>query len=224
MGQFADLIRGSRARRRGVPFRTLEGDQHLVDMQLIDGLGQAAILEYASSFARKRGGEAHDGEPLFDFGRDVMTVALGVIVHAEPPQDGDPCVTHPGESTAYFFSSSDEVLAGCDRDRIKVLADEQRMFQASVSPVRHAMSDEEYFEHITKIAATSEGAPPPNFFVTWSPSTQWSVLRTTALLLVAAHASSQTPRSSSGGQPESAPKTSSTSSRSVPAPKRKRRR
>ena len=183
MAKFAQLTKGRRARKRGVPFSSLDGVEMTVDLAVLSGEDHGLILEFAASFARERNGEPKSGDPLFEFGRDVKTVHLSAI----DPESSE-------EKPEAFFSSTDEVLAGLDRDRIQLLAEKQRTHQDVVSPYQQAMSSEQFFANIAQIAEAEEGDDLP--FETWAPSLRLSFVRTTARWLIEmASSASQTPKS-----------------------------
>jgi hypothetical protein len=199
--KFSEIKKGHRARRRGVPFCTLEGDEVPVDIGLIDGEGQSRILGYATAFAKDHGAEAKMGSPLYEFGVDIMTVALGVLEHRDAPEGADPERTAPGEPAERFFRTPEEVLDGCDRDRIRMLAEQQRRLQALVSPAKLALSNEEYWQMVIGLAGSEER--DSGFFDNWAPGLRWSFERSMAMTLLEMGLQvSQTPKSSDSSKTE----------------------
>lgn len=198
--RFSQIAKGLQARRRGVPFRTLDGQEVLVDIRIIGGEGQARILEYATAFAKKRGGEPRDGQALFEFGKAVMQCALGVLGHSPEKPGEDPCRTNPGDCVEPFFASPEEVLEACDRDRAMILAEHQSSLQSATSPLRHAMSDEEFYARVVELSQQQEGKEG-SFFETLDPSLRLTFARSMASHLVAFWAS-QILKSSSSSKPD----------------------
>lgn len=193
MAKFSNLAKGRRARQRGVPFFTLSGDKLSVDIGVLDGAQHGDVLKYAAEFAAGRKAQAKDGDPLFEFGKDIQTVALGVL---------DP--ESPEEAPELFFVSAEEVLHNLDRDRIAILAAQQRSFQSATSPLQKAMNNDEFFLHVAALAETEEEHDSP--FALWAPSMRWSFERTMAKLLIArASEDSPPPKSSSTSSNEEEP-------------------
>lgn len=210
--RYSQIVKGLQARRRGVPFRTLDGSELLVDVCVIGGEGQARILEYATAFAKKRGGEPKDGAALFEFGKAVMTCALGILVHSPERAGEDPCRTNPSDSSDLFFAGPEEVLEACDRDRAMILASHQTSLQTSTSPMKHGLTDEEFFAKVVDLARKAEGGDS-RFFEEWAPGMQESFMRSMAQWLVASLAS-QTPKSPTTSTSEQKPEPASPSTES----------
>lgn len=174
--KWSQITKGKRARKRAVEFTPLDADEPVkVDLRILDGADRGSILEFAAAYARSRGGEVREGDPLYDFGVDVKTVALGVVDPESPDDRPEP-----------FFASADEVFEALDRDRICTLAHQQKAFQAQVSPFPMDMTPNEYGEAIAEIAYAEEGGPDSPFarWQKWPPDFQWRFQRFTAQRLV----------------------------------------
>lgn len=193
MSKLSDLMKGRRARKRGVPFVTLDGVESTVDLTVLSGNDYGRVLEYATAYAERFGGKPQEGDPLFDHGRDVMTIALGCV---------DP--DSPDDAPQSFCSSPDEVLDRLHRDWIKILAERQRFFQDVVSPRRQAMTKDEFYDHIVKLAETPEDSDEDPFD-RFAPSLRLSFERTLARIYLQAVSTQPTHRSSSGSKSESEP-------------------
>lgn len=172
MAKWATLTRGKRARKKDVSFTSLESDEPvLLDLKVLDGADDAAVLEYATMFAKSKGGDAKDGDELFEYGKARKTVELACIDKDSTDDKPEP-----------FFASMDEVDAALDRDRILSLAYQQKLFQAIASPFKYAMTDDEFADAIVDIAFREEGDPGP--FASWPPQLQWSFTRILAFRFV----------------------------------------
>ncbi len=167
--KWSQIERGRRARKKDVEFTPLDSETPIkVDLRVLDGHDYGTVLEYASAYAKARGGEAKDGDESYEYAKDKMTVLLGVT---------DP--DSPDDKPEQFFGSMDDVDAALDRERICSLANHQRVFQAVTSPFPYSFTPDEFQKHVVDMAFT--GAHETHPFVTWPPDLQWNYTRTLAI-------------------------------------------
>ncbi len=170
MAKFSAIAKGIRA-REPVTFTTLDGREIGCDLRILVGADDEAILAEATKRTKDNGGQTVDGDPQFAFQLDVQAVARACTDPESPP-----------EKPEQFFANATEVLENLDRDRIQLLAAQQRLFQDRVAPRSAGLSPEDYMRTIIELDSTPEGADHP--FVTWRPRLQLTLVRTLAKQLV----------------------------------------
>jgi hypothetical protein len=170
MAKFSAIAKGTRA-RESVTFTTLDGQEVRCDLRILVGADDEAILAAATKRTKDNGGETIDGDPQFAFQIDAQTVACACTDPESPPEKPEP-----------FFANATELLENLDRDRIQLLAAQQRVFQDSVAPRSSGLSPEEYMRVIIELDSTPEGDTHP--FVTWRPRLQLTLVRTLAKQLL----------------------------------------
>lgn len=172
MGTFAQIAKGTRARRKGVKFPDLCGGEHVVDLRILNGKDDEEHIARAGAIARAAGARAEDGDLAFDYARACEVVAAACI-DPDSPED----VPKP------YFASVAEVKEALDRERIFLLQEEQLAYQESVSPRQRKMEPEEFIQHVFKMAHAGEQDELP--FVRWAPSLRLSFARTLAKMCIA---------------------------------------
>lgn len=154
--KLAQIAKGTRA-REPLTFTLLDGQTAACDLRVLSGEDDDRILAAAVEHAKKLGGEAKDGDPIFAHALNCETVAVACVDNESPVDKPEP-----------FFASADEVRSALDRDRIIIIAEKQRALQSKTSPLRKELSKEEYFLTITQLAAAEEGDELP--FSNWGRS------------------------------------------------------
>lgn len=197
MGAFSLIVQGSRARKR-VESTTITGQPFACDLRAVVGVDDAAIFAEARAFAKARGvAEPKDGDPLYDLGLAVHTLAIACV-------DPDSLTEAP---RVFFDGGASQILEHLDRDRILYLYETLTAWQSTFSPRQQSQSWPEYVASVYVLASEEADADDP--FAKWSPALRASWARTTARLLLASHAL----KSHSG-----TPTESSTTSESASAP------
>src|SRR5688572_16220574 len=131
MAKFHDIKKGVLAR---YPFDLPMPDGTVVRVALrgLFGENEAKVLQGARQYAIARGlPEPMPDDELYEFGKRVHTVLLGVTDVDSPDENPEP-----------FFGSVAEILdekTGLDPDRIVLLYEAQRMFQDSIAPMSKSM-------------------------------------------------------------------------------------
>jgi hypothetical protein len=123
---------------------------------------------------RRAAGETGDidpkeGETLFDVEVMRQLVLLATVDNASPEDAPEP-----------FFDEGIEALRALDRERVVLLYEHHKQWQARCSPRRTDMSTAQYIEYVTALAVAADDLP----FSEWSPATQQSCMRTMARQLV----------------------------------------
>lgn len=154
--KLAQIAKGTRA-REPLTFTLLDGQEAACDLRVLSGDDDDKILAAASAHAKKLGGEAKDGDPIFAHALNCEIVALACV-------DNESSVDKPEP----FFASADEVRGALDRDRILLIAEQQRALQDKTSPLKKSLTKEEFFLTVTQLAAVEEGDELP--FSKWGRS------------------------------------------------------
>lgn len=159
-----------------------------VGLRVLTGAEAAEVLSRAAAFARSKGvTEPKDGEPLYELGRMVHTILLGVVDADSPPTDVTP-----------FFASAEEILTSehLGRDGIIYLAEQHEQWQEHCSPQMARIAPDEMLGLVVQLAGDRDG----DFFVKLRPATRLILSRTLAGLWL----SSLTDKSPSGSTSGSA--------------------
>lgn len=188
MPKLSQIALGKRA-RKPLTFMLLDGVEVTAALRPLDGDDHADILTAAAA-SMPTGVEAKEGVPAFDFAVAGETIARAFVDPESPPEQPEP----------FFDGGVKQVRARLDRDRIFWLYEQQKTFQASLSPLKQALSPDEFFSAIVMLAESEEGQDELPF-ATWAPALRVSFTRTLASLLL----SSQMDRSSTGSGDETAP-------------------
>jgi hypothetical protein len=170
-----DLLKGRKARKTftvELPSSDPGGDPETfdVDLTVLDGEREAMVLQGAREYAKQRGGEGKEGEPLYELGHMVHTIALA-IVDVDVKDKDEP-----------FFESVDEVLRSHElgRDGIVYLYHAQKAFQQKVAPGRKiGETPAQYIELVMKTAE----AETTDFFDALELASQQSYVLFTAKML-----------------------------------------
>lgn len=164
MAKFSQVIKGSRARKRGVAFTTLSGAETTCDLVVLNGTDEEEILAAATAAAKKAGAEPSEGSIAFDFAR-ACEIVFRAAVDPESPDD----------RPARFFDSIAEVKDHLDRERIFLLFDEQDALQNEASPRPSKMELDGFLNHLYEHALVPEGEMLP--FERWQPVLRRSWVR-----------------------------------------------
>lgn len=150
MARFSEIVKGPRARRRGVAFTTLGGVEATCDLRLLTGADDEAILAAATAAAKRAGAEAVEGNIVFDFARACEVVARAGV-------DPDSSETDPRP----YFDSAEQVKENLDRERIYLLFEAQAAYQDEASPRPSKMGVEELVQMMWASTLVPEGQELP---------------------------------------------------------------
>lgn len=174
MARYSQIKKGTRARRT-VSFPMMDGTVIECDVVPLLSDAEAEILAGARSFAKARGVEnPGDGDPIYELGRWVHTVARGCVDKDSPADAPQP----------FFDGGVEQILDpvdGLDRDRIALLFVEQEHWQDACAPSPKGLSAGEYLAEVLAHAEAPEHATLP--FARWRPVMQSSFVRTMAAQL-----------------------------------------
>lgn len=173
MAKFSKLpfvARGVKARLKDVRCTTLGGDEFSCDLRVLDAVEEQAIVASACAQSRASGGTAKEDDLVYQY-----AFAVGVLAAAATDPESPP------EAPEAFFADVEELRSNMDRERILLLAEQQRRFQERTSPRKHELSEEEFVAMVAALAASEEGEDLP--FETLPRHTLVSSMRRMALLL-----------------------------------------
>lgn len=163
MAKFKAAPRGILAREKSVTFKTIFGQECTVDLGLMSaGDDEDVLLRVSKHF----GSTTPEGHPAFEFRAALERVFVTTL---------DP--ESPADAPELFFGSVEDVRAQLDREVVIYLSQRQAAFQASVSPLKRALTDNEYIAAHLQILQSKEGDPDP--FGQWAPSLRWNFMQRT---------------------------------------------
>lgn len=202
MGKFSNVVQGVRARKPiklPLPGAQVDGDTGEwlgptveLDVRVLREDEHTVVLKEALAFARKNGlEEPGDGDPLYEQGKMLHTLAIACIDRESPKEDPAPFFDGGWEHIYKSEVMTPEVVA--------YLYQQQQIFQDEVNPLLKTMSAGEYMAAAIK---TAQG--DMSFFVNSRPGMQWSFLRTTVRQLLHLQSLSST-FSTSSDKPEATP-------------------
>lgn len=171
MAKFSALIKGTRARKRGVECTTLDGSPFVCDLRVINAEEEFQCVSAGCNAAREAGGVPNESDLSYQFAFATQVIALAAI-------DSESSEESP---TSFFDGGVEQVKKYLDRERILLLANIHRLFQEQVSPRVHHLSPDAYIAKIAEVATTEEGARLP--FEDWPRSTLESFAHSTCVQL-----------------------------------------
>lgn len=170
MGTFGTIVKGRRARKRSPELTTMDGVSFSCDLRALVGVDDADVFARAREYAQSKGiASPKDGEPLYELGIAVHTLALACVDPESPEAEPRP----------FFDGGVEQILAHLDRDRILYLYEVQRGWQSSFSPrASDFASFEERVQAIWELANAEEDDERP--FARLGAGLHRSLLRTLA--------------------------------------------
>jgi hypothetical protein len=159
MSRLRSILKGTRQRRAvPIPLKNMaEGspDSMTADLRVLGGDDYAEILRYATKFAVDRGGEAKDGNELYDFGKSVAIVATAYVDSDSPIDNPSPFFGTSEHPTLEERASDVLSHPNIGRDTILFLAENSDLYQDECSPQggRGELSPEDYYKMIAGVAA-----------------------------------------------------------------------
>lgn len=199
MSKFSDVTQGTRARKPiklPLPGAQVDGETGEwlgptvdLDVRVLREDEHTQVLAQAHAFARKNGiEEPGDGDPLYEQGKMLHTLAIACIDRESPKDAPTPFFDEGWEQIHKSEVMTHEVVA--------YLYLQQQIFQDEVNPLLKAMSPGEFMAAAIK---TAQG--DMSFFVNSRPGMQWSFLLTTVKQLLSALSLNSTFSMSSEPQP-----------------------
>lgn len=163
----------------------------------------ADVYSKASEFARSKGGEARDTDPIYNLGLHIYVCAIACVDPDTNPADPDPFFGKRGdlESAALELLSSSHI----GRDGIAYLANAQGVWQDLISPSAMRMSPRQLVDAVAKLGS-EDTQVAFDTFLALGPKMQWDSVRfmasQLALLLTpkSSGTSTSSTTSSSGGE------------------------
>jgi hypothetical protein len=169
MSTFSKVLGGARERKRA-HLTLADGTQVPVDVRMLTPMESAAVVSRATEFARERGAaELTDGNPIYDLGIYVHTLAIACLDTERPNED------------AKFFDGgheqilNSEILAPDSIAHLFALY-EHHMDEVSLSP---SEMDEAGLRRLIESSAKGDMLP----FCKLRPGMQWSFVHSMAVLL-----------------------------------------
>jgi hypothetical protein len=166
----------------------------------------ATVYEKASEFARSKGAESRDTDPIYNLGVNVYLCAIACVDPDSDVRDPDPFFGERGdvESAALELFGSPHI----GREGLQYLAQAQQLWQDTCSPSAMRMSPRDMVEAVRKAGGDQEEAFAT--FLALRPGMQWASWRFMAsqlsiLLTPKSSDTSTTSTTSSSGGPQSAP-------------------
>jgi hypothetical protein len=166
--KFSQVVQGQRA-ERPITFEW-RGETCKAALRPITGEEDGLALSRAGIYARdSQEVDSAPGKPLFDLGYMANVIALGFVD-----------VESPEKARELFFRDAAEVLEKLDSELIQYLHARHEVWQQECSPTKAKLSSKELFDTLVRIVEADDDLP----FAQLRPGTLWSLLRTTASLLL----------------------------------------
>lgn len=150
-----------------------------VGLRVLLGIETQEALKRALSYAELHGSKnPGPGDPLYDFGLRLYTVALAAVDPDSDPRDAEPFFGNRGDPQ----SGVDDILNSphIGRDGILYLSEQQEYWQDLCSPQPLKLTPEQLWEKVGEVAASRDGRP----FFGLRPGLQWVLARFMAGQLV----------------------------------------
>lgn len=168
--RFSDVVRGTAAECPA--HYLLDGKKIEVALRPLDALEEMDVVGSAIKHCKARGAEPVAGNPIYETGIMLATLAVATL---DP--DSDPKARQP------HFDGGETQVAKLDTDTIATLYEQQMQWQEDTSPSLKAKSVGELFDIARKLVEQDD----PLVYARLSPRTRWDLQRTTAVLLLESH-------------------------------------
>lgn len=172
--KFSDLLLGKRAERT-VDLPLIQDDnEEATPVKVVivptDGVESSDIASFAAEYAKSKGTpNAKDGDPLYDMGAIIRTLALTVL-DAESTE----------KPKAKFFDEGNAQVETLPRETLVYLFERQQEWESEVSP---GCKEIDLPQFMTAIRALAK-AEDDRFFTGLLPGIRWSLSHFMAVLLV----------------------------------------
>lgn len=179
-----------------------------VGIRVLLGIESQEVMRCALAYAERNGSKNPvPGDPLYDFGWRLYTVALAAVDPDSDPKSPEPFFGVRGN----LESAVEEILSSphIGRDGILYLSEQQEFWQDLLNPQRLKLSLEQYWAKVGEVATAKDAGP----FLELQPATRWSFARFMAsqLLNLLDPKSSSTASSPNESSSSSQPPTSESS-------------
>jgi hypothetical protein len=143
-----------------------------VGLRVLLGRETERVLECAQAYAeRHKARRADPGDPLYDYGLRLYTVALSAVDPDSDPKDPDPFFGTKGD----LESAVEEILSSpfIGRDGVLYLSEQQEYWQDALNPSPLKVSPERLYELVVEVATSKDARP----FWELRPGMQWVLAR-----------------------------------------------
>jgi hypothetical protein len=150
-----------------------------VGLRVLLGVETQEVLKRAQSYAEQHGSKTpNPGDPLYDFGLRLFTVAIAAVDPESDPRDAEPFFGNRGDAQSGVDDILDSPHIG--RDGILYLSEQQEYWQDLCSPQPLKITPEKLWEKVGEVAASRDARP----FFGLRPGLQWVLVRFMAGQLV----------------------------------------
>lgn len=144
-------------------------DHILVDLRVLTGAEESLVLQKAREHALEHGvSDPKDGEPLYEVGKMVWSLSLGILDHDSPEND----------PKLFFDGGAKQILDEVDGDLIAFLFTRWEIWQGECSHQLGSLSGPQFWEQIVKVTVSNDDLP----FSQMRRTAQWVLLRTMGAL------------------------------------------
>lgn len=165
--KFSEAAKGTRAER--VVTVDLARGKHTFAIRPLTGNEEAEALAGARDFTKSKGSvDPKPGDPLFELGIAVHTIAIGCVDVDSPETARAP----------YFDGGAPQILGELAREEIAYLYERHAQWQDECSPTVSKLQGGELIAELIRQVEAEDDGP----FVRLRPAVRWHLLRTTARL------------------------------------------
>jgi hypothetical protein len=169
--KFSAIQIGARAERTiELPDVLHEGKPVPIILRPLTGIEEADALRRGYEFAAQGNAKAEAGDPIYDLGVMVHTLAVGCLDPDSSTEDRKP----------FFDGGAEQILKQLGRETIHFLYQRHELWQDECSPYTRNMSANDLMLKVAEVASSIDDGP----FTRMSPATRWIFTRTTARLLL----------------------------------------
>lgn len=143
-----------------------------VGLRVLLGVETQQALKSARDYAERNGSKMPSpGDPLYDFGWRLYTIALAAVDPDSDPKNPEPFFGERGN----LDSAVEEILASphIGRDGILYLSEQQEFWQDLLNPQQLRLSLEQLWQKVGEVAASRDARP----FLELQPATRWIFAR-----------------------------------------------
>jgi hypothetical protein len=141
-------------------------------LRVLLGLETERVLECAQAYAEKHGSKRpQPGDPLYDYGMRLYTVAISAVDPDSDPKDPDPFFGVRGDLESAVQEIQTSPFIG--RDGVLYLSEQQEHWQDALNPSPLKVSPERLYELVVEVATSKDARP----FWELRPGMQWVLAR-----------------------------------------------
>jgi hypothetical protein len=150
-----------------------------VGLRVLSGIETEELLKRAQAYAERNGSKRPvPGDPLYDFGLRVYTVALAAVDPDSDPKNPEPFFGERGNLESAVSAILESPLIG--RDGILYLSQQHEDWQDLLNPEVRKLSLQQLWEKVGEVAASNDASP----FFRLQPGLRWIFARFMATQLV----------------------------------------